>query len=65
MMERQILVASTGGSEGIAMLKGIRSAGVFCVMTDARQPVVPPEARGIVLIGSACGDIGQDRKSVV
>ena len=26
MMERQILVASTGGSEGIAMLKGIRSA---------------------------------------
>ena len=59
MMERQILVATTGGSEGVAMLKGIRSAGVFCVMTDARQPVIPPETRGIVLIGAARCDIAQ------
>lgn len=57
MMERQILVVNTGGGEGIAMLKGIRGAGVFCTMTDARSPVIPQEARGIVLIGEPCGDM--------
>ena len=65
MMERQILVATTGGSEGVAMLKGIRGAGVFCVMTDARQPVIPPEARGIVLIGSADVDIAQGLRALL
>ncbi|MGN1249372.1 MAG: asparagine synthase-related protein [Candidatus Spyradocola sp.] len=65
MMERQILVATTGGSEGVAMLKGIRSAGVFCVMTDARQPVIPPEARGIVLIGAARSDIAQGLRAML
>ena len=30
MMERQVLVVSTGGREGFAMVRGIRSAGVFC-----------------------------------
>ena len=35
MMERQVLVVSTGGREGFAMVRGIRSAGVFCVPTQA------------------------------
>lgn len=57
MMERQILVVNAGGAEGIAMLKGIRSAGVFCTMTDAERPEIPQEAKGIVLIGETCGEL--------
>ena len=37
MMQRLVLVVNTGGSEGLSMVKGIRSAGVFCTMTDAAR----------------------------
>ena len=43
MMERQVLVVSTGGREGFAMVRGIRSAGVFCVPTQAGAKLEIPE----------------------
>ena len=46
MMQRLVLVVNTGGSEGLSMVKGIRSAGVFCTMTDAARLDVPEEAKG-------------------
>ncbi|MGI5884792.1 MAG: hypothetical protein ACOX83_07510 [Candidatus Spyradocola sp.] len=51
MMQRLVLVVNTGGSEGLAMVKGIRNAGVFCTMTDAARLEVPEEAKGVVVIG--------------
>ena len=51
MMQRLVLVVNTGGSEGLSMVKGIRSAGVFCTMTDAARLDVPEEAKGVVVIG--------------
>ena len=54
MMERQVLVVSTGGREGFAMVRGIRSAGVFCVQTQAGAKLeIPEETRGAVVIGAA------------
>lgn len=54
MMERQVLVVSTGGREGFAMVRGIRSAGVFCVPTQAGAKLeIPEETRGAVVIGAA------------
>lgn len=54
MMERQVLVVSTGGREGFAMVRGIRSAGVFCVPTPAGAKLeIPEETRGAVVIGAA------------
>lgn len=54
MMKRQVLVVSTGGREGFAMVRGIRSAGVFCVQTQARAKLeIPEETRGAVVIGAA------------
>lgn len=54
MMERQVLVVSTGGREGFAMARGIRSAGVFCVPTQAGAKLeIPEETRGAVVIGAA------------
>lgn len=54
MMERQVLVVSTGGREGFAMVRGIRSAGVFCVPTQAGAKLeIPDETRGAVVIGAA------------
>ena len=54
MMERQVLVVSTGGREGFAMVRGIRSAGVFCVQTQAGVKLeIPEETRGAVVIGAA------------
>lgn len=54
MMERQVLVVSTGGREGFAMVRGIRSAGVFCVQTQAGAKLeIPEEMRGAVVIGAA------------
>lgn len=54
MMERQVLVVSTGGREGFAMVRGIRSAGVFCVPTQAGAKLeIPKETRGAVVIGAA------------
>lgn len=54
MMERQVLVVSTGGREGFAMVRGIRSAGVFCVSTQAGAKLeIPEETRGAVVIGAA------------
>ena len=56
MMDRQVLVVSTGGREGFAMVRGIRSAGVFCVLTQAGAELeVPEETRGAVVIGAADG----------
>ena len=51
MMQRLVLVVNTGGSEGLSMVKGIRSAAVFCMMTDAARLDVPEEAKGVVVIG--------------
>lgn len=56
MMERRVLVVNTGGSEGLAMVKGIRSAGVFCTMTEISRMEVPEETKGVVVIGGACED---------
>ena len=54
MMERQVLVVSTGGREGFAMARGIRNAGVFCVPTQAGAKLeIPEETRGAVVIGAA------------
>ena len=54
MMERQVLVVSTGGREGFAMVRGIRSAGVFCVQTQAGAKLeIPEETCGAVVIGAA------------
>ena len=54
MMERQVLVVSTGGREGFAMVRGIRSAGVFCVQAQAGAKLeIPEETRGAVVIGAA------------
>lgn len=50
-MERTILVVSTGGDEGYAMLKGIRGSGVFAVSTRVEEPEIPEEVRGAVIIG--------------
>lgn len=53
MMERQVLVVSTGGREGFAMVRGVRSAGVFCVPTQAGAKLeIPEETRGAVVIGA-------------
>lgn len=58
MMERQVLVVSTGGREGFAMVRGIRSAGVFCVPTQAGAKLeIPEETRGAVVIGAADGAV--------
>ena len=58
MMERQVLVVSTGGREGFAMVRGIRSAGVFCVPTQAGAKLeIPDETRGAVVIGAADGAV--------
>lgn len=53
MMERLVMVVNTGGNEGFSMVKGIRSAGVFCTQVDAEHMVVPKEAKGAVVIGES------------
>ncbi len=50
-MQRLVLVVNTGGSEGLSMVKGIRSAGVFCTMTEPARLEIPEEALGAVVIG--------------
>ena len=62
MMERQVLVVSTGGREGFAMVRGIRSAGVFCVPTQAGAKLEIPEetrAKGLPVLafGGACASL--------
>lgn len=52
MMERQVLVVNTGGSEGFSMVKGIRGAGVFCTMTGVEALSLPEEIKGVVVIGA-------------
>ena len=51
MMDRQIVVIGTGGSEAIDMLRNLRAAGVFCVMADVNHVQLPEETRGVIVIG--------------